>query len=53
MKNNPNSIPINHNKEAGEPSGAVDQQDTELSDPKYDWTNKDEEDYLHSKNQVC
>src|SRR4029077_3709688 len=46
VKANPNTIPIkNHNKEDGEPLGADDQQDTELSGPKYDWTNQDEEEY--------
>ena len=56
VKANPNTIPIpirNGNKEVGEPLGVDDQQDTEPSGPKYDWTNQDEEEYLQSKNQVC
>ena len=52
-KENPNHIPLNRNKEAGEPFGVDDRQDTELSGPTFDWTNKDEEDYHHAKNQVC
>ena len=54
-KENPNTIDISlsRNKEVGEPSGVDDQQDTELSGPKYNWTNQDEEEYQHSKTQIC
>jgi len=53
-KENPNTIPIiNHNKEAGKPLGADDQQESEPSSPKYNWTNQEEEDYQQPENQVC
>jgi len=52
-KENPNHIPLNHNREASKPFGVDNQQEIELSGPTFDWTNKDEEEYHHAKNQVC
>ena len=48
-KENPNFIPLNRDREAGELVGAEGQQEMEHNGPNYDWTNKDEEEYQLSK----